>query len=415
MEEHDAVIVGARCAGAVLAIELAERGWDVLLVDRDRFPSDTVSTHFMFPNSLARLERLGVLDMLRADHELPLLLSRFVALGNEIVGAYTPIEGYDRGAAPRRCVLDKAMVNTALAAGAQGRFGERVVGLMGTGGREDAVKGVVLAGGQRIGARWVFGADGRGSVVARSLGLPKQRPARGEIALSYAYWRGIPNNGYSTQQIEPDRIVNRYAVEDGLHILVAGGTPELVRGTDAVRTRKYLDALGRFPETIKPALLAKAERVSRVQVAPEPLMRGFFRTATGPGWALVGDAGHYKHPATAQGIADAIEQALYVAGALSADGGHLRGYEAWRDARAAEHTHGRSAGDGFPDNRPPRRSSTGSPPSRTPPKTYAMPSVASSSPPGSRPGSAPRAGSSPAPRAPVGTTESNPHPAIDQD
>jgi glycine/D-amino acid oxidase-like deaminating enzyme len=38
MEEKDAVIVGARCAGATLAIELARRDWDVLLVDR-RLPS----------------------------------------------------------------------------------------------------------------------------------------------------------------------------------------------------------------------------------------------------------------------------------------------------------------------------------------------------------------------------------------
>jgi hypothetical protein len=57
MEEKDAVIVGARCAGSTLAIELAGRGWDVVMVDRDTFPSDTISTHMMFPNTLARLEQ----------------------------------------------------------------------------------------------------------------------------------------------------------------------------------------------------------------------------------------------------------------------------------------------------------------------------------------------------------------------
>ncbi|MDX6637646.1 MAG: hypothetical protein QOJ01_1157, partial [Solirubrobacterales bacterium] len=46
-------------------------------------------------------------------------------------------------------------------------------------------------------------------------------------------------------------------------------------------------------------------------------MRGFFRRAAGPGWALVGDAGHFKHPGTAQGIGDAVEQAIHVADALS--------------------------------------------------------------------------------------------------
>ena len=40
-------------------------------------------------------------------------------------------------------------------------------------------------------------------------------------------------------------------------------------------------------------------------------------TPTGPGWALVGDAGHFKHPGTAQGIGDAVEQAICVAESLS--------------------------------------------------------------------------------------------------
>jgi 2-polyprenyl-6-methoxyphenol hydroxylase-like FAD-dependent oxidoreductase len=66
-------------------------------------------------------------------------------------------------------------------------------------------------------------------------------------------------------------------------------------------------------------------------------MRGFFRRASGPGWALVGDAGHFKHPGTAQGIGDAVEQAVWVADALSGSSPGLSGYEEWRDERAREH------------------------------------------------------------------------------
>ena len=330
------MIVGARCAGSPLAIALAQHGWDVLLIARDRFPSETVSTHFLFPNALAHLKYLGVLETLGARHEVPFLRHRIVGLGNEIAGTFTPIGGFDCGCAPRRSALDEAMVLTALSAGAKGRFGARVVELIGAGTEENPVRGVVLADGQRVGARWVFGADGRGSAVASALRLRKERPARGEVALSYAYWRGIPDNGAATLQIELDRMANRYAVEDGLHILVASGTPDLVRGTHAERTRRYLDTLRRFPELIEPGVFDRAEMVSRVQIVPESLMRGFFRTPTGPGWALVGDAGHFKHPGTAQGIGDAIEQALYVAAAVTGDG-HLGSYEAWRDARAAEH------------------------------------------------------------------------------
>src|SRR5947209_4604078 len=131
MDQHDAVVVGARCAGSALAIELARRDWDVVLVDRDRFPSTTISTHGLWPNGLARLEKLGVLDTLRARHELPLYEVRFRGLGHEITGPFTPVDGYDRAAAPRRIALDQAGIDTALAAGAKGTFGRRVVDLIG--------------------------------------------------------------------------------------------------------------------------------------------------------------------------------------------------------------------------------------------------------------------------------------------
>ena len=46
---YDVIVVGARCAGAPVAMLLAQRGYRVLLVDRVTFPSDTLSTHFIKP------------------------------------------------------------------------------------------------------------------------------------------------------------------------------------------------------------------------------------------------------------------------------------------------------------------------------------------------------------------------------
>jgi 2-polyprenyl-6-methoxyphenol hydroxylase-like FAD-dependent oxidoreductase len=337
MEEKDAVIVGARCAGSTLAIVLVQRGWDVLVVDRDTFPSETVSTHFVYPNTLARFEQLGVYDVLRARHDVPLVANRIIGLGNEIAGSFTPVDGFDRSIGPRRSALDKAIVDTALATGSEGRFGERVVDLIGTGTEDDPVSGVVLENGQRVRARWVFGADGRGSTVAGKLGVEKERPQQGEIAFLFAYWRGIADNGHMTLVAREDALGNRWAIEDGLHILIAGGDADLTKGTKEERHRKYLEVLRRLPELIEPDVLERAEMVSEITVAPESLMRGFFRRPTGPGWALLGDACHFKHPATAQGINDAVEQAIYLGEHLSGSDPSLEGYEAWRDARAAEH------------------------------------------------------------------------------
>jgi 2-polyprenyl-6-methoxyphenol hydroxylase-like FAD-dependent oxidoreductase len=337
MEERDAVIVGARCAGSTLAISLAQRGWNVLVVDRDTFPSDTVSTHMMFPNTLARFEQLGVLDTLRDGHHLSPLAWRVIGLGHEFAGTFTPIDGFDRCLSVRRITLDNALVDTAMAAGAEGRFGKRVVDLIGSGTEHDPVRGVALDDGEEIPAKWVVGADGRGSTVAGKLGLEKDRPQRGEIAFMWAYWSGIPDDGFATTDIQEDAILIRWAVEDGLTMLTATGPDEFTHGSKGDRHRNYRDVLGRFPDSIPPAQLKAGEMISDLVVAPEPLMRGFFRKPTGPGWALIGDACHFKHPGTAQGIADAVEQAIYVAENLSGPDRTLDGYEEWRDARAAEH------------------------------------------------------------------------------
>lgn len=340
MEQHDAVVVGARCAGSALANALAERGWDVVMVDRDTFPSTTISTHLIYPNGLARLDQLGVLDTLAGEHHLTYTKHRFVGLGHEAAGAYSPVGGFDLGLAPRRIALDKAGVDTALARGVTGIFGNRVVGLIGAGTDEDPAAGVVLDDGRKLHARWVFGCDGRGSTVAGRLGVQKERPQRGEMAFSYSYFSGIPfdeGDPHATLQVELDRTLYHGPVEDGLYLVIAAGDPDLAQGTHPERERKYLELIRRFPETFDPAWLDAAEMVAEVTVAPEPLMRGFYRRPTGPGWALVGDACHFKHPGTAQGIGDAVEQAVHVAEALSGPEESLDGYEGWRDERSAQH------------------------------------------------------------------------------
>jgi 2-polyprenyl-6-methoxyphenol hydroxylase-like FAD-dependent oxidoreductase len=70
---------------------------------------------------------------------------------------------------------------------------------------------------------------------------------------------------------------------------------------------------------------------------------GFFRESAGPGWALLGDAGHFKDPTPGQGIADALRQAERMAAAILRGRGEpaaldegLRDWWAWRDRDAWE-------------------------------------------------------------------------------
>jgi len=335
LSTHDAVIVGARCAGSVLATRLARAGWDILLVDQATFPSDTVSTHFVFPNTLGRLERLGVMERLTAAHDVPRLLFSWNVLGETVAGPFTPIAGYERMSCIRRVVLDHALVETAVEAGATTRFGVGVSDLITE--RDGSVAGVILQGGERARARWVFGADGRNSTVARRLGLTKRDPLRGEMSMLFAYWTGLPESEWFRLEVWEDRAITSSPCEDDNHLLVVAGGPELVRGDRHARQARYLEWLRKFPDVIGSRALDGGRQVSDLVVAPEGMMRGFFRQANGVGWALLGDAGHYKHPSTAQGISDAIEQADHVADGLLGEDPNLEGYEQWRDTRAEEH------------------------------------------------------------------------------
>jgi 2-polyprenyl-6-methoxyphenol hydroxylase-like FAD-dependent oxidoreductase len=134
-----------------------------------------------------------------------------------------------------------------------------------------------------------------------------------------------------------DGALNWLPCEDGTHLVALSGPPELTRGGAAARERTYEEGIRGFADTFPPDALDHASRLSGLRVVPETMLRGFYRQAAGPGWALVGDSGHFKHPATAQGISDAIEQALHVADALDGTDPDLSGYERWRDDRAAGH------------------------------------------------------------------------------
>jgi 2-polyprenyl-6-methoxyphenol hydroxylase-like FAD-dependent oxidoreductase len=173
--------------------------------------------------------------------------------------------------------------------------------------------------------------------VAGALGLPKDRPLAGDIGMTFAYWRGVPTADHFTQEAREKLGMNLIPCEDDVTLLLVFGPADLTRGDAATRRRRYLEGLALFPETAEAVAHRGAEMVTDLVIAPETMLRGFFRPAAGPGWALIGDANHFKHPATAQGISDAVEQAIYVAAGLGGSDEDLAGYEAWRDARADGH------------------------------------------------------------------------------
>ncbi len=329
---HDAIVVGARCAGAPLAMLLARRGHKVLVVDRATFPSDTVSTHVMQPQGVEAMARWGLLDRLVATGCPPIHTYAF-DFGPLVIEGSPGMPGSPVAYCPRRTILDALLVEAAREAGAEVREGFSVDEILREDGRVTGIRGRGRDGREvSETARVVIGADGRHSLVARAVAPEAYHQKPQLVAAYYAYWSGLPMNGRFETTIRSDCGFAAAETHDGLTVLVGGWPYARFEERKGDVERHYLDL---FSDTPMADRLAGARRESKIFGAVSP---NFFRTPSGPGWALVGDAGYTKDPITAQGISDAFRDAELLAAALD-DGWSgrrdlaeaLAGYQETRD------------------------------------------------------------------------------------
>ncbi|MDA2805540.1 NAD(P)/FAD-dependent oxidoreductase [Nocardiopsis suaedae] len=305
MDDYDAIIIGARCAGSPLAMLLARSGARVLLLDRATFPSDTVSTHYIHHAGVARLAAWGLLDELRASGCPPIERVAFHVAGTVLDGLPPEVDGVRTGYAPRRTVLDTILVEAAAHAGAEVRQGASFRAPLYQG---DRVAGVTCAAGGRefsARARVVIGADGKHSTLARVVGAETYADEGVQGCMYYAYWSGLPDEGFRVYTGTGCTVIV-IPTNDG-RTVVAVGWPREAFG------RVRADVEGHYTEALREAVpglyaaLAQGERESRI--VGDGGLANRYRTSSGPGWALVGDAGHVKDPLCALGITDAFVQA----------------------------------------------------------------------------------------------------------
>ena len=332
----DVIVVGARCAGAPLARDLAQRGVSVCLVDRARFPSEVPSTHMIHPCGVARLRRLGLMHKLLETGAPPLERGAFVV--DDIRLNMEPATAR-RFEAPwlciRRQVLDQILLDAAADAGVKVLTENAVTELREANG---AVCGVQTDGGE-IRAQLVVGADGPSSVVARLTHAQEYHASPAGRLFLWGYFEGArAPEGYATLGRIGD--VGFLAMPTDAGLFLAGvALPMHQRDACLADTTASLatglQAAGEVGEFVR-----GASRVGPVRVMTR--WHGYFREATGPGWVLVGDAGHFKDPTPAQGISDALRQGEKLAEAIEAGLGsgdldaRLRQWWRWRDQDAWE-------------------------------------------------------------------------------
>lgn len=309
---YDVIVVGARCAGSATGMLLARRGYRVLIVDRTSFPSDPICTHHMNVAAVALLARWGLLDRLTTSG-CPAAGRTLATVGTSTVEVPNPVlGGLNVSFAPRRSVLDGLLIDAARQAGAEVRERFAVRDLIWD---HDRVTGVVGYGedGHALCyfARWIVGADGRSSLVARSTGVLPYGEQPSTACCYYTYWSGVEHSA-PVWLFAADASIGVLPTNDDLAcIVVRRPITEWVRFKREPESL-YLDQLARFPTLAE--RMSSASRHGRFVGTAE--LGGSSRRAWGAGWVLVGDAGRHRDPMGWGGIGEAFWHAERVANAL---------------------------------------------------------------------------------------------------
>jgi hypothetical protein len=171
------------------------------------------------------------------------------------------------------------------------------------------------------------------------MGARRYNVTESERAFVWTYYRGVEDCSpriYFYRQSE-DLFIG-CPTDSGLYLVVSVPTQAVISSYRDSDGAGFERAIGTCPPLA--SLLRQAERIG------EPILvakwQGYFRESAGPGWALVGDAGHFKDPTPGQGISDALRQAEQLASFITAGfrngtlDHQLQAYWRWRDQDSAK-------------------------------------------------------------------------------
>lgn len=333
--QYDAVIVGARPAGAGMAAFLSQAGLRVLLADRVTFPKPTLSCPLYFANTLSLLKRIGVLEKVEALGAPQLRLYQTNMGDIRLRGRMMPYDGLDYAYQMRRERFDEVMFNhVAAMPNVAARLGFNVTGLVWENDRAVGVRGSHSGGPEEeIRADMVIGADGIFSTVAERVKAKKYKTVPARTCVYYAYYENVaPATSEPTATIyyspqEHFTFVTANSESDLTVVSISLPVAHFAAAREQYETLHY-EYAQKIPEMAE--RMKHAQRVTPVYgVSPR---ESFYRTPFGKGWVLVGDAGYYKDPLPGQGIHDALRSAELATQAFveyRANGGTSR---AWNDA-----------------------------------------------------------------------------------
>ena len=318
VHHSDVVIVGAGPAGSVLAFLLAQKGWEVTLLDRARFPREKTCGDGLTPRAVATLQRLGLYEDV-APRAFPVRAARLYAAPHADITL--PFHPFVHPLPPEGLILprkelDDLLRRRAEEAGAHFVPQARITHFLpGQGnGTIAGVAGTTNGHPKEWPARLTVMATGASIGLHKAMGILQHPPH--DVRAARGYWRGVQGleprfEFFFTPELAPGYgwifPVGEDVANVGVGVYAAPGTPvpspvrrlhAFIASHPALRDRfahaKLLDDVRSFPiRTDFPS-----------------------HRICGPGWLMVGEATGLVNPVTGEGIDLAMESAMLAAEAI---------------------------------------------------------------------------------------------------
>lgn len=295
--ETDLFVAGGGPAGLAAAIAARAKGFQVVVADGSAPPIGKPCGEGLLPDAVAALRELGVTLGCTDGHALRGI--RFEGGGTSVHAAFR--QGFGLGV--RREVLHQRMFERAEECGVSFLWNCPVTGLWDSG---------VIAGGDRIRARWIIGADGIRSRIRRWAGLEAASSCSTRFAFREHYRVQPWSNLAEVHWHGDDQIYVTPVSPEEICIAVLSKAPNSRVGAALKNIRVLARRLdGASPASIERGAVTRMCRLRRV---------------TRRNVALVGDSSGTVDAITAEGLSLSFRQAAALAEALEVN--NLELYEA---------------------------------------------------------------------------------------
>ena len=314
----DVLVIGGGPAGSTAAALLAGKGWRVRQLEKGSHPRFHIGESLL-PMNLGVLERLGVLEQVRAIGVYKPGADFPTDDGGSSRFAFSRALGatYDHAFQVRRSEFDQLLFEHAQRCGADSREHSEALsvqrdadGLMQVRIRDS---GGEVASEETLCCRYVVDASGRDTLIGRQRSIKRANPRHRSAAL-FAHFEGVePLPGENAGNITIYRLPHGWSwmipLRGGVMSVGAVCTPEYLKTRHGAQDVFLMDTLRTNPDA--------RQRMRDARQVSETYATGNYSYActeiAGPGWIMAGDAYAFVDPVFSSGVYLATSSAERVA------------------------------------------------------------------------------------------------------